>query len=61
MRREAWKPEFYDFQKSPDGHDCLEKTYYYTKYSGIFGSWFIYLRQYVTFNIHGFLYFEFFH
>ncbi|XP_015913301.1 NADH dehydrogenase [ubiquinone] 1 alpha subcomplex subunit 11 [Parasteatoda tepidariorum] len=38
MRKEAFTVEFYDFQKSPDGHDCLEKTYYFTKYAGIFGA-----------------------
>lgn len=31
------KENMYKFYKTPDGEDCLEKTYYYTKYAGIFG------------------------
>lgn len=31
------KENMYKFYKTPDGEDCLEKTYYYTKYAGIVG------------------------
>lgn len=27
----------YDFYATPDGQECLPKTYYYTKYGGIMG------------------------
>lgn len=36
-RMDYVKEDMYKFYKTPDGEDCLEKTYYYTKYAGIVG------------------------
>lgn len=36
-RMDYVKESMYKFYKTPDGEDCLEKTYYYTKYGGIVG------------------------